>query len=107
MPAGKRASMREGPLAALFRKTADDQEAEQPEKRHPARPVPHLRRDRPDHELLPEVDGRGGAREPVGAGDCAGCRLDINRGVIEACKPGRVEPSHTQSSSKPRRPRVA
>src|SRR5581483_9057542 len=48
MPTGKRASMREGPLAALFRKTADDSGAKEdkpqlppaePEKRgapHPA-----------------------------------------------------------------------
>ncbi len=37
MPSGKRASMREGPLAALFRKTAEDHEVE-PEK--PAAPEP-------------------------------------------------------------------
>ena len=37
MPTGKRASMREGPLAALFRKTAEDAPAtEQPEERSAA-----------------------------------------------------------------------
>src|SRR5205085_1684206 len=55
MPAGKRASMREGPLAALFRKTADDQEAEHPEKRHPARPEP------------PEQEAASGLREEPAA----------------------------------------
>src|SRR5579872_6214109 len=30
MPTGKRASMREGPLAALFRKTTEDQPADSP-----------------------------------------------------------------------------
>jgi cell division protein FtsZ len=41
MPTGKRASMREGPLAALFRKTAEDREAEfegSPEPELPQRP---------------------------------------------------------------------
>ena len=33
MPTGKRASMREGPLAALFRKTAEDVEPTKPEPR--------------------------------------------------------------------------
>jgi cell division protein FtsZ len=37
MPTGKRASMREGPLAALFRKTAEDVEPARPE---PETPVP-------------------------------------------------------------------
>ena len=32
MPTGKRASMREGPLAALFRKTAEDTGSKAPEK---------------------------------------------------------------------------
>ena len=32
MPNGKRASMREGPLAALFRKTVDDIDAAQPDE---------------------------------------------------------------------------
>ncbi len=35
MPTGKRASMREGPLAALFRKTAEDREGEGERKRPP------------------------------------------------------------------------
>ncbi len=38
MPTGKRASMREGPLAALFRKTAEDVE-HKPEPEPPARPA--------------------------------------------------------------------
>jgi cell division protein FtsZ len=36
MPTGKRASMREGPLAALFRKTAEDVEPTKPEPKAPA-----------------------------------------------------------------------
>ncbi len=36
MPTGKRASMREGPLAALFRKTAEDTSAKPPEPEKPA-----------------------------------------------------------------------
>jgi cell division protein FtsZ len=39
MPTGKRASMREGPLAALFRKTAEDVEPTKPEPKAPA-PAP-------------------------------------------------------------------
>src|ERR1700693_4104861 len=35
MPTGKRASMREGPLAALFRKTAEDPANEQERERKP------------------------------------------------------------------------
>jgi cell division protein FtsZ len=39
MPTGKRASMREGPLAALFRKTAEDTGSKAPEEEKPAPPV--------------------------------------------------------------------
>src|SRR5215472_13127144 len=41
MPTGKRASMREGPLAALFRKTAEDtrEHSESGESVPPARPA--------------------------------------------------------------------
>jgi cell division protein FtsZ len=38
MPSGKRASMREGPLAALFRRTAEDQPADSPATDAPAPP---------------------------------------------------------------------
>jgi cell division protein FtsZ len=38
MPTGKRASMREGPLAALFRKTAEDTAAPQEDREKPAAP---------------------------------------------------------------------
>ena len=42
MPTGKRASMREGPLAALFRKTAEDPgaEGETPKQAPPKAPPP-------------------------------------------------------------------
>ncbi len=40
MPTGKRASMREGPLAALFRKTAEDTSAKSGEPESEAPPVP-------------------------------------------------------------------
>src|SRR5690242_2645568 len=40
MPTGKRASMREGPLAALFRKTAEDVEPARPEPEVPERSAP-------------------------------------------------------------------
>ena len=40
MPTGKRASMREGPLAALFRKTAEDTSAQGGEPESKAPPVP-------------------------------------------------------------------
>src|SRR5213080_969237 len=38
MPTGKRASMREGPLAALFRKTAEDAGAKEPTSEQGAPP---------------------------------------------------------------------
>jgi cell division protein FtsZ len=38
MASGKRASMREGPLAALFRKTEEGQETQQPAAPPPAEP---------------------------------------------------------------------
>ncbi|MBV9002191.1 MAG: cell division protein FtsZ, partial [Solirubrobacterales bacterium] len=40
MPTGKRASMREGPLAALFRKTAEDVEPTRRDAEPPASPPP-------------------------------------------------------------------
>ena len=40
MASGKRASMREGPLAALFRKTEEGQETQQPAAPPPAEPPP-------------------------------------------------------------------
>src|SRR5690348_24052 len=40
MAQNKRASMREGPLAALFRKTADDREAESEPPKPPEQPSP-------------------------------------------------------------------
>jgi hypothetical protein len=42
MPSPKRASMREGPLAALFRKTADDPGAADPEPPPKREPHPAL-----------------------------------------------------------------
>jgi len=40
MSSGKRASMREGPLAALFRKTEEDAEGRQPASSQPAEAAP-------------------------------------------------------------------
>jgi cell division protein FtsZ len=67
MPTGKRASMREGPLAALFRKTAEDStaaeekappEGERPQASAPSeaerRPLPHPGFDAPPPEPEPE-----------------------------------------------------
>jgi cell division protein FtsZ len=56
MGSGKRASMREGPLADLFRKTAEDEEASQP--RRPGEPAAERR---------PEERPKGGADEREGA----------------------------------------
>ena len=48
MPTSKRASMREGPLAALFRKTAEDAaDAKSPEEQKPRRAEPRRRRPLP------------------------------------------------------------
>ena len=50
MPTGKRASMREGPLAALFRKTAEDTGApEQPASASPVAPEQPVARERSTH----------------------------------------------------------
>ena len=58
MPSPKRASMREGPLAALFRKTADDSGA--PEQEAPPAPAAEERsgRQTPRREPLPTPPGR-------------------------------------------------
>ncbi len=63
MPTGKRASMREGPLAALFRKTAEDtapdEPQEQPKRRAPKQPAP-AQREQPEPQALsaPEPQAR-------------------------------------------------
>ncbi len=51
MPTGKRASMREGPLAALFRKTAEDADAKDPT---PEQGAPTERQSRPEQPAPPE-----------------------------------------------------
>ncbi len=59
MPSGKRASMREGPLAALFRKTAQDvDDAHDGEGRPAASPAPDVpaASERPAAPAEPEVD---------------------------------------------------
>jgi cell division protein FtsZ len=57
MPTGKRASMREGPLAALFRKTTEDAaESKKPDERRPAVPpaqTPAARKAEPVAEPAP------------------------------------------------------
>jgi cell division protein FtsZ len=64
----KRASMREGPLAALFRKTEEDQPQDEPSRRPPREdPLPEPRRERsrpepkslrPQREAEPTVEPR-------------------------------------------------
>ena len=59
MPTGKRASMREGPLAALFRKTAEDGDSSEAAPRaeasspKPAQETPLSEPERPDSERVP------------------------------------------------------
>jgi cell division protein FtsZ len=55
MPTGKRASMREGPLAALFRKTAEDADANQqaPEQRAPTEQQAPPERSTPPEQAAP------------------------------------------------------
>src|SRR5438067_7134905 len=53
MPTGKRASMREGPLAALFRKTTEETPPEAKQSRPPKRP--------PEPEREPATSERGAA----------------------------------------------
>ena len=82
MPTAKRASMREGPLAALFRKTAQDTD-EQPQasdraRRRRARPDARAQRprrprqprppSRPSHPVGPSSDRRGQAARARGRG---------------------------------------
>ncbi len=61
MPTGKRASMREGPLAALFRKTAEDAGAE-PEQQPAAAP-----KQPPSEPKTPEPKARKAPPEPPAA----------------------------------------
>ncbi len=55
MPTGKRASMREGPLAALFRKTAEDAGAKEPT---PEQGAPTEQRTSGEHQAPPERTAR-------------------------------------------------
>jgi cell division protein FtsZ len=75
MASGKRASMREGPLAQLFRKTEDDGEAPREEARREERP-PHqepragrpLPEGGPSPQITRESHGSGEVREAPDAG---------------------------------------
>jgi cell division protein FtsZ len=58
MPTGKRASMREGPLAALFRKTAEDTIANSGEPESKAPPVPEALPEPEAPPAPPETEGR-------------------------------------------------
>jgi cell division protein FtsZ len=58
MPTGKRASMREGPLAALFRKTAEDVEPTKPEPKAPPSGGA-------DHRSQPVPPAAPGSAEPA------------------------------------------
>src|SRR5690349_20440066 len=62
MPTGKRASMREGPLAALFRKTSEDVEPEPASPSAPAQPQPARPEAPPVTSSVERSRGRG--REP-------------------------------------------
>ena len=57
MPTGKRASMREGPLAALFRKTAEDGESGEAAPRGGVRPPSRLKRRRCLSRSAPTASG--------------------------------------------------
>jgi cell division protein FtsZ len=54
MPTGKRASMREGPLAALFRKTAEDTPGEERKQQEPEPQQPKARESEPEPPAEPE-----------------------------------------------------
>src|SRR5579884_1046364 len=60
MPTGKRASMREGPLAALFRKTAEDTSAASPPESTTPKPADH-----PEQEPSRPVRERRSAAHPA------------------------------------------
>ena len=61
MATGKRASMREGPLAALFRKTAEDTSAEQ--RAEPAQQGPRSVRETPPAPEAPPAARRHAPRD--------------------------------------------
>jgi len=63
MESGKRASMREGPLAALFRKT-DEEGASQAEVRAEPLPEPHPKQPEPEHAVRPEPPALGREAPP-------------------------------------------
>ncbi len=67
MPNGKRASMREGPLAALFRKTAEDTKTPEEQTRQPETPPPAAQQPppgQPDTRPLAPEDYRAGQGPP-------------------------------------------
>jgi cell division protein FtsZ len=66
MPTGKRASMREGPLAALFRKTADDTAEQDPQAQG---------------ETRPEAEAEAGAAEAAATAPDTGAPTDAPTGA--------------------------
>ena len=62
MPTGKRASMREGPLAALFRKTAED--TGQPGAEAPAEEPRAEQREQPAAPAAPEPTAQSAPTSP-------------------------------------------
>ena len=121
MPNAKRASMREGPLAALFRKTAEDTGPEpgaEPRRSRPSpppsrRPQPALRcaRDRRPSRaapvaLSPQERLRHGRSRPTSrAGTCCATRPGRARGRL-APEPGRPM-SYARPDARPSRSRAA
>jgi cell division protein FtsZ len=87
MPNAKRASMREGPLAALFRKTAEDTGALPPGSEQPALPAPEPE-PAPPREAAPVQPQLGERPEPPARAE----RLEE-----PSVDPARHEPSSTRS----------
>src|SRR5205823_11740249 len=70
MPTGKRASMREGPLAALFRKTAEDTAPGAPGTRDADAPAPEqaaVEQEHTEEPAAPSAPEHVSAPEPVSA----------------------------------------
>ncbi|HEY6399204.1 MAG TPA: cell division protein FtsZ [Solirubrobacteraceae bacterium] len=93
MSSGKRASMREGPLAALFRKTAQDPD----EKPEPDVPAPATSRGRAGREQRQQAAAADEARAPKQRGDAERGGAAGKRRV--APSPAVPEPEETAPST--------
>src|SRR5437763_15261728 len=82
MPTGKRASMREGPLAALFRKTAEDTPGEKPAEEQKPQGAEHEQQPEQPERHVPSPQER--LRHAFSA--------DIPENVMERPAPPKPEP---------------